>query len=369
MTTYQDADAVSAAATAKVGDVLQFNFSNSASERELTLPKGKWRLECYGAPSSYFAKHTYHTESMTTKKNESPRAGNRGGYAKGTINLVEETSIFVHTGGAGQAPDPDITYATFLAGGKNGGGSGYQAAIASTEGHARGAGGGASDVRIGTDSLYARAIVAGGGGGSFLDAYGQGIQSFGSGGRTAKTYDYTERYYDENEETEEYSHSFSLDNQFGLGKDGWNTANQSYSLAGGGGGWYGGIAGGSYRTMSFASGAYVSMWYSGAGGSSYCYTSESASEYPDGCLLDSRYYLTDTQMTEGGGPESTSANVNGYVVITCLDLGPYILSFDANGGSGAPASVSSYTSIGWTIPADTPTRDGYTFAGWSNAKP
>lgn len=47
------------------------------------------------------------------------------------------------------------------------------------------------------------------------------------------------------------------------------------------------------------------------------------------------------------------------------------LSFSANGGSGAPASLSQSVNVGsnasFTIPSKTPTRAGYTFLGWSES--
>ena len=48
----------------------------------------------------------------------------------------------------------------------------------------------------------------------------------------------------------------------------------------------------------------------------------------------------------------------------------YTLSFSANGGSGAPSSMSgttTSTSYTFTIPATEPARSGYTFKGWSTS--
>lgn len=48
----------------------------------------------------------------------------------------------------------------------------------------------------------------------------------------------------------------------------------------------------------------------------------------------------------------------------------YTLSFSANGGSGAPSSMSgttTSTSYTFTIPATEPSRSGYTFRGWSTS--
>ena len=46
------------------------------------------------------------------------------------------------------------------------------------------------------------------------------------------------------------------------------------------------------------------------------------------------------------------------------DLNKYTISFNANGGSGAPSSVTKYYGETLTLPTTTPTRSGYTFSGW-----
>mgnify|MGYP001622854047 CR=1 FL=1 len=45
----------------------------------------------------------------------------------------------------------------------------------------------------------------------------------------------------------------------------------------------------------------------------------------------------------------------------------YTLSFNANGGSGAPSSKTVYAGIGAYIPTTKPSRTGYTFLGWSTS--
>ena len=81
----------------------------------------------------------------------------------GILVLTESTDLFIKVGGAGTTSNSQ----TVALGGFNGGGNGYSSARATTSG------GGGSDIRIGTDSLYARVLVAGGGGGG-RDAGGQG---------------------------------------------------------------------------------------------------------------------------------------------------------------------------------------------------
>lgn len=85
----------------------------------------------------------------------------------------------------------------------------------------------------------------------------------------------------------------------------------AYIGGAGGGGWYGGGAGGAVS--------------GGGGGSGYVYTSSTASNYPSGCLLNSSYYLTNTQTIAGNtaftsptGTNETGHTGNGYVRITVI---------------------------------------------------
>lgn len=46
----------------------------------------------------------------------------------------------------------------------------------------------------------------------------------------------------------------------------------------------------------------------------------------------------------------------------------YTVSYDANGGSGAPASQTKTQDVALTLSSTIPTRDGYTFLGWAASK-
>ena len=48
-------------------------------------------------------------------------------------------------------------------------------------------------------------------------------------------------------------------------------------------------------------------------------------------------------------------------------INSYTISFDANGGSGAPEAVTKYYGDTLTLPSTTPTRSGYTFQGWGTS--
>ena len=136
-----------------------FNYSSSVQSVQIEKA-GYYKLEVYGGAGG----NAY---------NSSTYAGGKGGYAKGTIHLNKNDTLYIHTGGAGKGS----TSKAVQSGGANGGGAGGY--------NYGGSGGGGTDIRIGTDSLYARVIVAGGGGGGcYYSGYtgGNGGGTSGSNG-------------------------------------------------------------------------------------------------------------------------------------------------------------------------------------------
>ena len=265
----------------KTGDILNCPYSGSA--KQITLPKGQYKLECWGAQGGY---------------RSSSSCGGNGGYSVGILNLAQNTTVYLYVGGAGNTGK--------TAGGFNGGGrrSSYNG------------GGGGTDIRIGSNSLYARVIVAGGGGSDGASnkkgMYGGGTsggtttESFGSGGGGGT-------------QTAGGAGGSNNAGTFGQGGQGLSAAS-GYGGAGGGG-WYGG--GGSYPDGSGDDDR------GGGGGSGYVYTSSTASNYPSGCLLNSSYYLTDAQTIAGNtaftsptGTSETGHTGNGYIRITVIKVSP-----------------------------------------------
>ena len=248
-----------------VDSVLNYAYTGSSQNVEL-LP-GKYKLEVWGAQGGYRSSSSY---------------GGRGGYSVGTIALTENTKFFIYVGGSGNTGG--------TSGGFNGGGS-----RATYNG-----GGGGTDFRIGSDSLYARVIVAGGGGSDGATnkngLYGGGTsggsasQSYGSGGQGGTA----------TSGGAGYSSGANTPGSFGKGGQGYNRSS-GYGGAGGGG-WYGGA--GSYPDSSGDDDR------GGGGGSGYVYTSSTASNYPSGCLLSSKYYLTDASTIAGNAsiPAGTSGD-------------------------------------------------------------
>ena len=258
----------------KTGDIL--NCPYSGSKKTLTLPKGQYKLECWGAQGGYRSNSTY---------------GGKGGYSVGTITLSASTTVYLYAGGSGNTGT--------TSGGFNGGGSRTT----------YNGGGGASDVRIGTDSLYARVIVAGGGGSDGATTktglYGGGTsggsasQNFGSGGGGG---------------TQTAGGTGGNNNAGTFGQGGAGLSRSSGYAGAGGGGWYGG--GGSYPDGSGDDDR------GGGGGSGFVWTGSSA---PSGYLLNSTHYLTsastvagNTSFTGTSGSSETGHAGNGYVRITVI---------------------------------------------------
>lgn len=149
--------------------------------------------------------------------------GGKGSYTSGDIKLVSGTKLYVYVGGKGT----DAEVRKDAPGGFNGGGYG---SWDHSDDEAAGGGGGATDVRLvggnwdNMDSLKSRIMVAAGGGG------GTDIYPGGSGGALSSVAtDYAK------------GANQTSGNAFGVGGNGVYTYSNK-PVAGGGGGWYGGIA-------------------------------------------------------------------------------------------------------------------------------
>ena len=257
----------------KTGDILNFNYTGAV--QSITLPKGTYKLECWGAQGGNGCTDNSYT-------------GGKGGYSIGTISLNTKITLYIYVGGRGVSSEASGSGA-IRAGGFNGGGSGRD--WSSTD-HGGSGGAGATDIRINQDSFYARVIVAGGGGGASDDGNG------GSGGGVSGI------------STGASAGTATSGSGFG------QAAASSYTsgeCGGGGGGWYGGYGGDSENIP-------------GGGGSGYVYISSTASNYPSGCLLNSSYYLSDAKTIAGNnsfvsptGSSETGHSGNGYCRITVIE--------------------------------------------------
>lgn len=256
--------------------------------------------------------NTYkHLHTVMDQYRSNSSYGGKGGYSTGTLTLTQKTTIYIYVGGSGNS----VTSASnsIYPGGFNGGGYRYNYK----------GGGGATDIRIGSASLYARVIVAGGGGSDGSSGYSGGYAGGVSGARGnfgCGSYGYG------GSQTTSYSSLSAINSQgttnsssncaAGFGFGGFGCYYASGYGGAGGGGWYGGQ--GTYPDSSGDDDG------GGGGGSGYVYTSSSASNYPQGCLLNSSYYLSDASNLSGNesfkspsGSTETGHSDNGYCRITC----------------------------------------------------
>ena len=286
----------------KTGDILNFDYTGAV--QSITLPKGTYKLECWGAQGGYSSSNSGIEVGM----------GGKGGYSVGTITLNQKTPIYIYAGGVGS-----ISGNGKADGGFPNGGSSW----ASNTSEGAGGGGGSSDIRIGTDSLHARVIVAGGGGGGGEDnetgGYGGGETGGTSGSGTPGSQTAPSGY-------------------FGIG------GHTSYDGGGGGGGWYGACpAGGQTTPATSNSGDDTS---GSPGGSGYVYTSSTAKNYPNGCLVNSTHYLTNAKTIAGNnsfisptGSSETGHSGNGYCRITVIECNSTALYAKVNNSLKKATSI------------------------------
>lgn len=283
-----------------------FEYQNSTQQFNVIV-SGYYKMRVWGVQGGY----------RTTGGNSG-----RGGYAEGTVYLNAGDVIYVHTGGAGGNGSSGCG-STICAGGYNGGGYRYKYY----------GGGGGTDIRINSDSLLARVIVAGGGGSDGATGkkgmYGGGT----TGGSSTESYSSVGNYGGKGgtQTYSGYSASYTVTTQATTGLN-------SNTLANYGGGF--GFGGGGVYLSSGYGGAGGGGWYGGSGnvpdgsgdddrggggGSGYIYTSSTASNYPSGCLLNSSYYLTSATLKAGNesitsptGATETGHAGNGYAYLTYI---------------------------------------------------
>ena len=253
----------------KINYTTNFSYTGECTTY-IAKSDGYYNLEVWGAQGG-----NYNTTYV----------GGLGGYSKGIVHLEKGTTLYVCVGGQ---PQTVTTTKTAVPGGFNGGGNGFNRDYSSIYTYGQ-AGGGATDIRIGQNSLYARVIVAGGGSGS--NNRTSGYAGGGTSGVTGQSgYAGTQT-------------SAGTGGSFGQGGSASTSGNNyKYGASGGGGGFYGGGAGTSYSDSTNYD------KYSG-GGSGYVYTSSTASSYPSGCLLNSTYYLTAASTTEGTNTGNGKATI------------------------------------------------------------
>lgn len=295
------------------GKFLSFAYEGRAAE--LFLAAGRYKLEVWGAKGGDSKGKKIHDSRLGR--------GGLGGYSVGNLSLQKSTKLFVYVGGQGQASkeaDGAETDGAFPDGG------GTKTGHCSNNSPVSGTGGGSTSIRLVSDSLYTRVIVAGGGGGAGGNCYYTDDGGFGGGKEGGNSYIEGELAKQgagtqtgstpgpEGEGTEGVAGTF--------GKGATCLYRQrSESGGGGGGGWYGGGGGGNTGGCNPSS---------GGGGSGWIFTEASFSAWTSGdsshgknFQLSSSFYLTDALTKPGSesfpspeGGNETGHNGDGYAKIT-----------------------------------------------------
>lgn len=273
------------------GDII--NCSYTGSMKQITLPKGTYQLECWGAQGG---------------NANTSRSGGKGGYSVGTLNLAQQNTLYLYCGGQGTTDNGSYSSGAALSGGFNGGGEGR--AWTGTS-HNGAGGGGGTDIRLTGTNYNNRIIVAGGGGGASDNGDG------GAGGGTSGIASTSQ------------PGTATSGSAFGYAAAASNTSSE---CGGGGGGWYGGYGGSSENAP-------------GGGGSGYVYTSTTASQHPNNSALGSSYYLTNASTTAGNtsfkgtsGTNETGHSGNGYIRITIKEISGSSIYIKTASSTWSPAS-------------------------------
>lgn len=279
-----------------------YEFEYTGDVQQTILPSGNFLLECWGAEGGKGCDGTAAVALAGTP--------GKGGYSTEIIHLSSPSIIYAYVGGKGS----NVSNNTPGAAGFNGGGEGK---IGSGNGSMSGGGGGASDIRIGIDSLYARIIVAGGGGSTSWNT----SQSAGSGGGTSGTDGSYSGVTQGCGGTQIAGGSGAFNGSFGQGAI--SAYSTSFNAGGaGGGGWYGGGSAGSGASGSTGC---------GGGGSGWIYTEsaynnwiQNSTEGQSGNWLLADIDFATSCLTQDGtqsflspiGEPEIGHSGNGYVRIT-----------------------------------------------------
>ena len=252
----------------------QWNFTNSCSTPDdcssfqHSFGRGKYLLELWGASGGYS------DESCAGK----------GGYLRGILNLEKTTTLYIFVGQKGFTSHSSTKSLAAWNGGSSCDPGDTSTSIC-------GGGGGSTDIRIGSNELSNRVLIAGAGGGSGYTISFSKCTSGGYGGGL--------RGGDGERLTDGYGGTGGSQNNnqfFGYGEYAINDG------CGGGSGYYGGTSGHVYNA-------------GGGGGSGFAfsqYTASSAKE--NGINLDSRYYLSDYILIPGNQFMPDPYNNTRYII-------------------------------------------------------
>lgn len=294
MATYDLTSSIPSSSSLKTGDIL--NCPYSGTYKSITLPKGTYKLECWGAQGG---------NGTASPSNNSQLFGGKGGYSYGVFSPTSDTVLYLYSGGQGAT----ATGSTLSGpnGGYNGGGAGSKNGRHNSKTQTSGGGGGATHIAITSGLLNTLSsstasilLIAGGGGGaggwygSFSTQSSDGGYGGGNSGGSAAN----GGGYSVSGGTQSSGYSF------GQGA----SASTHVDQGGGGGGYYGGYC---------STGTSDNNICGGGGGSGYINTSK---------LTSASTIAGNTSFTSPTGTTETGHSGNGYIRITVQSISNWAYS-------------------------------------------
>lgn len=294
MATYDLTSSIPSSSSLKTGDIL--NCPYSGTYKSITLPKGTYKLECWGAQGG---------NGTASPSSNSQLFGGKGGYSYGVFSPTSDTVLYLYSGGQGAtATDSTLSGPN---GGYNGGGAGSKNGSNNSDTQTSGGGGGATHIAITSGLLNTLSsstasilLIAGGGGGaggwygSFSTQSSDGGYGGGNSGGSAAN----GGGYSVSGGTQSSGYSF------GQGA----SASTHVDQGGGGGGYYGGYC---------STGTLGSNICGGGGGSGYINTSK---------LTSASTIAGNTSFTSPTGTTETGHSGNGYIRITVQSISNWAYS-------------------------------------------
>ena len=160
MATYDLTSSIPSSSSLKTGDIL--NCPYSGTYKSITLPKGTYKLECWGAQGG---------NGTASPSNNSQLFGGKGGYSYGVFSPTSDTVLYLYSGGQGATATGSTSSGPN--GGYNGGGAGSKNGDNNSNTQTSGGGGGATYIAITlgllntfSSSTASILLIAGGGGGA-----------------------------------------------------------------------------------------------------------------------------------------------------------------------------------------------------------
>jgi len=112
----------------------------------------------------------------------------------------------------------------------------------------------------------------------------------------------------------------------------------------------------------------------GDGQTSYTYSGTSGTTFTIPSATRSGYTFSQWRYPQSGGdPQFAGTPGNTYTITSNISYwaiwtaNTYTVSYNSNGGSGAPSSQTKTHDVTLTLSSTTPTRSGFTFSGWNTA--